>query len=86
MESKVSKLLDFEFERHVSMEKRGIFADMIMRFMTNKDLIRDQKLVDLTKKINELLEKERSRVRAVKEDDSLYIGMEFGKKLDKEIF
>ena len=35
IETKITKMLDFEFSRHVKIESRSPFVDMIMRF---KDL------------------------------------------------
>ena len=52
IETKVSKMLDFEFSRHVTIEQKSPFVDMIVRFKSLKDLIQGSELAKMTEMLD----------------------------------
>ena len=85
IETKITKMLDFEFSRHVKIENRSPFVDMIMRFKDLKQVIRGPELLKMTTLLDSKMVEERKRVRAVKADNENYKDSKFGEKIELEI-
>ena len=67
LEKKVSKLLDFDQNKSSMVERKSMFSELVMRVPRISALIRNEKIEELRKAVDDEIKHERLRIKQVRD-------------------